>query len=266
MKGTSGIRNKIEFWDSLSNSRIKTIHLADLNPYKYINGNVIGILPDFETPIYSPDLGKEGLIPVNTNEPTIDSGSYKILIRFTTSRNSQNHIGIIYSKYTMYNERIKVVQSHIKVLNKKGDIVYESGNLDTDGFAPVITSDGKYILFMTGEDRGEGNISSSPQGFIICDVMNERAIYQSTKGRYIGANVIDGRLFMIANNHNKGFVEYQIFDCAANVSYTKAMEDELSSNIKEVNATGMLIEDQKNGNKTFLQFKKDFLTYSIEEK
>lgn len=269
IKGAQGVRNQIEFWDSLTNNKIKTINLIEFNPFKNISGKIIGIHPDFETPIYAYiDTLSRGKY-IQEKKIGVDSmpNMQTAFVRFTSTQNSQSHVAVVYSKITNYNEhKVKDVLSQIKVFDKKGNVLYETSDIHTDCYAPVITSNGRYVLAKTGEDWGEGYVSNAPQGFIICDMKDEKIIYQSSKGNYLGAFVIGDKLLAIADMFNKGFVEYLIFDCDANALFTKRLDYETSSNIVEMDLNGILVDDPKNGKKVLLSYAKDFNNAQIIQK
>lgn len=150
--------DKIEFWDSTSNSLIKALDLTLLSPYtrlpeKQVDATKTGV------PIYRfavKDMrkrNKKALYHPDSIPDLIDS--LYVTSQIKLSRTSQEFICVSYEIMTSYKgiyRNILSTHSTLVIYNKRGEEMNRIENIKADPYNIQITDSGDYVFFRTGDE------------------------------------------------------------------------------------------------------------------
>ncbi len=173
----------------------------------------------------------------------------------TNLQQNANYVGITY--YTMYFDPMggpigQAIHTTLVALNNKGETVFQYKDFNNQASTPVVTPDGKYVVFSYGGILGHSDWQP-PEGIIMYDLQNGQKILHKD---IISSNgnpwIVNGVILTSADLPNKQ-KRYYVLKPNLGLTYTKVYLRSARTKRESIEIDGFLFKD---GHKDY--YDKDF--------
>ncbi len=204
-------RQKIAFYDSISQQLIRTVDITGINPFGKFREKIVGIWDDYSTPIYELDtthvietIDSIELVSKNNRYNTGRLNPFQLMSLYFVSTQGNNYVAVMYELAT-FNKSGRNISSHstILILDKKGNFVRQTPVWDVNGGRPTISDDGRFVLFKTGGPHGWEQAGYVPDHLRVYDTHTDMT-YIDQEMSFEPTELIDGKLFLTAMSADGG--------------------------------------------------------------
>jgi len=211
VKERNHARSKIEFFDSLTNQRVKTVDVAEWNPFGKFREKVVEYWDYYGTPIYELDTSRviemiDSIEPVSKRHhyDTPNLTPFRLMSQYVISTQGRNYIAVLYELSTL-NKGGRNISSHstIFIFDRKGNLVRQTPLWDVNGGRPTITDDGRFVMFQTGGPHGWEQAGYVPDHLRVYDTHTDMT-YIDGEMTFEPTELIDGKLFLTAMSAEGG--------------------------------------------------------------
>lgn len=222
-------RTKIAFYDSLSKQPIKTIDLVEMNPFGKFREKVANIWDDFSTPVYELDttrvidmIDSIELVSKNHHYKTPKLTPFRLMSLYFVSTQGRNFVAVLYELAT-FNKSGRNISSHstILIFDRKGKLVKKTPVWDVNGDRPVISDDGRFVLFKCGGPYGWEQAGYVPNQLRVYDT-ERNVMYIDTEVDIGGTtDLIQGKYFNTSIFYGDRTSDVIIYDLYEKIKYKR---------------------------------------------
>lgn len=158
-------------------------------------------------------------------------------------------------------------QTTLLIINHKGEIISKLVSQNTNCHAPIITEDGRYVVFHYGDLQA--NHRNLEDGYKIYDLEKQTIIANKRFNHINGCFIRYGMI--ICSYNNNSFVPsektYELYDMANRILYSRSFERELYAKAKHFGPKGIAIyknltqenfKNKKGIDSLFFSYENDF--------
>ena len=251
VKENNHARSKIEFYDSLTNQLIKTIDAIKINPFGGFREKVVQLRERYGTPIYELDTTKLiwsidsiELVSKTNHYANNDLTPFLLFSRYLISNQGRNYVAILYELTTL-NKSGHNISSHstILIFDRNGKLVKQTPLWDVNGGRPVISDDGRFVLFQSGgpyEGDDGGSEAYLRDALRVYDTQTNLLYVDDDVDMEKGADLIDGKYFNKAIFHGDRTRDVIVYDFYNKIKYKRKFSFEEMSFYHSASFQGFL--------------------------
>ena len=208
-------------------SVIKTIDLLEINPFEGIGRKSDGIDDEYYTPIYIVDstttaLNGISLVSPRNHPKNTSLKPSKLLTYYTWSNYGDKHLAVVYKLITLneFGQNI-TINSKILIFNSEGEQSASLALCDWNMGKPVITNDGKYIMYIVGGPFGWDQSPYMLNELYAYDVQDDSLVYkESNIDVFMNLGISGSSLLHTSTRTEVGGQETRFFDFEKKRIYT----------------------------------------------